>query len=271
MTDNNPHSGQHNEAVADGPPAALAAPATIAGVLYGIYAWLAFLICALGALFCALVLPGQARRRRWVTRFARLPFWFAGIRTRVSGLDHLPEDQCVVVANHASYLDGVILQAFLPPRFSYVIKGEMQNVPVVNLLLKRIGARFVDRSASGASARDARGLLRAADSGESLAFFPEGTFIKKPGLGKFRGGAFAAAQRAGLPVVPVVIRGARHILPATRILPRRGPLTVYILEALAPDTTGGSKQLAELARQRILTLLDEPDLLLRPAQSRNAT
>lgn len=272
MTDHNdPRSGQHNEAVASGPPPAVTAPATLRGALYGIYAWLAFLVCAVAALLCALLLPGLARRRRWVTRFARLPFRLAGIRINVSGIDKLPEGQCVVVANHASYLDGVILQAFLPPRFSYVIKGEMQNVPVVHLLLKRIGARFVDRNAGGASARDARGLLRAAESGESLAFFPEGTFIEQPGLGKFRAGAFAAAQRAGLPVVPVVIRGARHILPATRILPRRGPLSVDILEALPPGEPGNSKQLAEQARQRILTVLDEPDLLARPGQSRNAT
>lgn len=245
-----------------------AAPRRIAAALYGIYAWLAFVVCALGALFCALLLPGLERRRRWVTRFAQLPFRLAGIRVERQGFEHLPATPSVVVANHASYLDGVILQAFLPPRFSYVIKGEMQNVPVVGLLLRRIGARFVERYSTEASARDARTLLRAADGGESLAFFPEGTFIAEPGLGRFRAGAFAAARSAGLPVVPVVIRGARHILPADRLLPRRGRLYIDVLPPLATADAASSKALAEQVRQRILEVLPEPDLAAarRPAR-----
>lgn len=245
------------------------APATVTGLLapvYGIYAWLAFLVCVVGALVSALALPGTARRRRWVTRFARLPFRLAAIRVTVHGRERLPAGQCIVVANHASYLDGILLQAFLPPRFSYVIKGEMQDVPLVNFLLRRIGARFVNRHGAGASARDARTLLRAADGGESLAFFPEGTFSERPGLAAFRGGAFAAAIRAGLPVVPVVIRGARHILPAGRLLPRRGPLEIEVLAALAPDAADGSRELAGMVRQRMLAVLGEPDLQAKPAR-----
>ncbi len=240
----------------------IAEPAVLA-TLYGIYAWSAFLVCVIGALLSAVCLPGLARRRRWVTRFARLPFRLAAIPVSIAGLERLPDEQCIVVANHASYLDGIILQAFLPPRFSYVIKGEMQNVPVVHFLLRRIGARFVDRHSAGRSARDARTLLRAADGGESLAFFPEGTFGAAPGLAAFRNGAFAAARRAGLPVVPVVIRGARDILPLGRALPRRGPLSIDILKPLAPDAVDGGRELAALARQRILDVLDEPDLAVR--------
>jgi 1-acyl-sn-glycerol-3-phosphate acyltransferase len=114
--------------------------------LYGVYAWLVFLLCVGGALSCAVMLPGLRRRRRWISIFARLPFRLAGIAAVVHGIERLPAQQCIVVANHASYIDGVILQAFLPPRFSYVIKGEMQKVPLVHFLLRRIGARFVNRS-----------------------------------------------------------------------------------------------------------------------------
>ncbi|MGB5346951.1 MAG: lysophospholipid acyltransferase family protein, partial [Woeseia sp.] len=190
------------------PPAASAhAPAelTVGRVVYGAYAWFAFGVCAVLALSSVVVLPGVARRRRWVTRFARAPFFLAGVPVTVQGMHKLPDVACVVVANHASYVDGVVLQAFLPPRFSYVIKGEMQRVPVVGFLLRRIGAHFVDRNTVGRSARDARTLLRAADNGDSLAFFPEGTFLPQPGLGPFRGGAFAAALRTQAPLVPVVI------------------------------------------------------------------
>lgn len=234
---------------------------SLARLIYGVYAWIAFACCAVFALLAVLLLPGVSRRRYWVTRFAQAPFILAGVPVTIEGAGKLPSSPCIVVANHASYIDGVILQAFLPPRFSYVIKGEMKNVPVIGFLLRRIGAHFVDRNTVGRSARDARTLLRAADNGDSLAFFPEGTFLPRPGLGAFRGGAFAASLRTRSPLVPVVIHGTRQLLPATTLLPARTALRVEILDPLDPAKTPDAKQLAELARQRILAVLDEPDLL----------
>jgi len=240
----------------------------IAGFFYGIYAWFTFIPCLLAAILSALLIPGLDRRRRWVTASSRLPFTLSGISPVVRGLEKLPAGDCIVVANHASYIDGVLAQAFLPPRFSYVIKGEVQNIPVVGFLLKRIGSKFVERFDVSGSARDARSLMKAANAGESLAFFPEGTFVKEPGLGKFRAGAFATAINAGVPVVPVVINGSRKILPAGAILPRHGKLQIEILNPIDHNEPAwdNSRKLAELARQRILEVLDEPDLLSKVAQ-----
>ena len=233
-----------------------------AGLLYGVYAWVAFIVCFTGAVLAAVAVPGLERRRRWVSAAARSWFAAAGIRAVRRGVSHIPEGHCVVVSNHASYMDGVILQAFLPPRFSFVIKGEMRKVPVVHFLLRRIGSRFVERFVASASARDARRLLRAAASGESLVVFPEGTFHAEPGVHRFRTGAFAAAAKAGLPVVPLAISGSRRILPAQRFLPRRGRLRIEVLPPILPGEScfGSSRKLAETARRRILAALDEPDL-----------
>lgn len=235
----------------------------IGSLLYGVYAWLAFIVFALTAVLFTVLVPGLDRRRRWVTACARAPFPLAGIRVEVTGLANIPARGSVVVANHASYLDGVLLQAYLPPRFSYVIKGEMQNTPVIGFLLRRIGSKFVERFDTSGSARDARNLLKAAKEGESLAFFPEGTFVAEPGLGKFRRGAFAAAISADLPLVPVVISGSRHILRGETFLPRHGHLRIDILAPIDPSDPAFQSQqsLAQLARDRILTVLDEPDLL----------
>lgn len=239
---------------------------SIGSILYGIYAWLVFIICALTAVLCTVFIPGLDRRRRWVTACARAPFPLAGVHVELNGEENLPAGASVVVANHASYLDGVLLQAYLPPRFSYVIKGEMKHTPVIGFLLRRIGSRFVERFESSGSARDARNLLKAANEGESLAFFPEGTFIAQPGLGKFRRGAFAAAISADVPLVPVVINGSRQILRGETILPQHGHLRIDILEPIAPtDPAFESRQsLSQLARERILSVLDEPDLLSNP-------
>lgn len=230
--------------------------------LYGVYAWLAFLVCVGAAVLFALMVPGLQRRRRWVSAAARAWFAAAGIPSELGGFDSIPPGHCIVVANHASYMDGVALQAFLPPRFTFVIKGELQRVPLVHFFLRRIGSRFVDRFVAAASMRGARRLLQAAAAGESLAVFPEGTFRPEPGLQRFRLGAFAAAIKGELAVVPVVIRGSRGILPAQRVLPRRGRLRIDVLPAILPADAafGSARSLAAAVRTRMLPVVDEPDL-----------
>jgi 1-acyl-sn-glycerol-3-phosphate acyltransferase len=239
----------------------------ITNLLWSIYACSVFGICVLAAILAASLAPGKDRRRRWVSAAGRAIFLLAGVSVRVRGLEKIPSSQCIVVANHASYLDGLILNSFLPPRFAYVIKGEMGKVPVAGYVLRRIGSEFVERFDSSGRARDARRLLKVAESGESLAFFPEGTFLDKPGLDRFRAGAFAAAINSKLPVVPVVITGSRHIMPANTVLPRHGHLRLEVLNPIEPGEAAfqSSKNLAEFARQQILSVLDEPDLLAQSA------
>jgi 1-acyl-sn-glycerol-3-phosphate acyltransferase len=231
-------------------------------IAYGVYAWATFVICFSAAILSAIAVRGLERRRRWVSAAARAWLFAAGIRTRLRGFGGIPGGHCIVVANHASYLDGLILQAFLPPRFTFVIKGEMQKVPLAHFLLRRIGSRFVERFVATASSRDARNLLRAAAAGESMAVFPEGTFHPHPGLHRFRLGAFAAAIKGELPIVPIAIRGSRHILPARRILPRHGTLQIDVLDPIIPSGARlrDKRALAEAARRQILAVLAEPDL-----------
>ena len=227
------------------------------------YAILVFALCVLFSLFVAVLVPGLDRRRRLVASAARASFLLSGVRPDIMGLNNLPEQACVVVANHASYLDGILLKGFLPARFSFVIKGEMRNVPIAHFLMRRSGARFVERFMSSESARDARQIVKAARSGESLGFFPEGTFLEERGVGRFRAGAFMAAIKGGMPVVPIAISGTREMLGAGRALPRPTPIRIDILEPILPDDPAyrDHHSLAETARQRILAVLDEPDLL----------
>jgi 1-acyl-sn-glycerol-3-phosphate acyltransferase len=232
-------------------------------VVWGCFAWLCFGLLVLFMLVVVLVVPSADRRHKLATWSSRMAFVLPMIDVRVRGMDNLPTDDCVVVANHASYVDGVLLKGYLPWRFNFVIKGEMRNFAPAHFLLRRSGAKFVERSDVKGSTRDARQIVKAALEGESLGFFPEGTFQAEPGILRFRPGAFVAATKSEMPVVPVAISGSRYMLPAKRILPRRGPLTIDILPAIAPGDPDfeTSRRLAEAARQRILEVVDEPDLL----------
>jgi 1-acyl-sn-glycerol-3-phosphate acyltransferase len=230
--------------------------------LWGAYAWLLFTVLLGLALLSAILLPKLQWRRDASRGLARLFFRLAGLDFRVEGLERLSDRPCVVVANHASYIDGPLLYAALPSRFGFVIKKEIVGVPMAGWLLRRLGHEFVDRHNKAESAKDARRILKAAFGGESVAFFPEGTFTGTPGLARFHSGAFVTATRAGMPVVPVVIHGARHVLPADTFLPRRGPLWVEILEPLpVPAGPDPVVTLREAARSAILARLGEPDLV----------
>jgi len=230
---------------------------------WGLLAWLSFLLAVLFAMLVALLVPGMQRRQRLAAAACKSVFVLAGVNVTVRGRENLPDGHCIVVANHASYIDGVLLKGYLPGPLSFVIKGEMRNFGPAHFLLRRSGAKFVERSEVSGSTRDARQIVRAAQGGESLAVFPEGTFEERPGVGQFRPGAFAAAVRGMLPVVPIAISGTRHMLPAGRLLPRPSRLTIEILPAILPDDPDFEhrRTLAEAARQRILAVLDEPDLL----------
>ncbi len=237
----------------------------LAHLIYGLYAVTVFVVSGLIA-FILVLLPLSLTARRHAAHLSgRVFLRLAGIALDLIDAHKLPPGPCVVVANHASYLDGVVLKAALPARFSFVIKKEVSRVPIAGLLLRRIGSEFVDRFNRHAGAMDARRLIKAADAGQALVFFPEGTFLAQPGIGKFHTGAFAIAVRVGLPVVPVVIRGTRSILPSGRFLPRPGRIAVQVLAALPSppglDPVAAVTASRDQARMRILEVLDEPDLL----------
>jgi 1-acyl-sn-glycerol-3-phosphate acyltransferase len=237
---------------------------TLARCVYGLFVWTVFVALSSLTLVLVLIVPSLKARRAIARQTARTFLPLAGMPLRVSGLHLLPDAPCVVVANHSSYLDGVILKAALPAHFCFVIKKEMVRVPLAGALLRAIGSEFVDRVNRHSGGVDARRLLRAASSGQSLAFFPEGTFTEQVGIARFHTGAFVIAARTAMPIVAVAIRGARHNLPAGSIWPRAGRIEVEILSVLplpeGDEVNTAAAVLRDEARSRILAALVEPDL-----------
>lgn len=246
------------------PSAMLAAVALApARLAYAIWTLLAFLAAGLTTLLLLLVVPGVKRRRAAARCAARVFLQLAGMPLTVRFPERLPPGQCVVVCNHASYLDGIVLTAALPSRFGFVIKREMAAVPLAGAVLRRLGSEFVERFDRRRGARDTRRVLRNAVQGHPLVFFPEGTFTQRPGLMKFHIGAFVAAARAGCPVVPAVLRGTRRALPPNGDWPRPGPIEMELLPPLTPGpacSEHSAPELRDRARAAILTVLGEPDL-----------
>ena len=194
---------------------------------------------------------------------ARLFLRAAGIPLVVRGAEQLPSGALVVAANHTSYLDAVVLVAALGPRlFSFAAKREFEANPIMRTLLRGFGAIAVERFDVQKSAEHADVLAAAVRAGRSLIVFPEGTLTRNAGLAPFRAGAFQAAAQAGVPVVPVALRGVRSVLRDGTWYARRAPIAVTIGAAVAPDGEdwAATLRLRDRARAEILKHCGEPDL-----------
>ena len=231
-------------------------------LLYATYAWTLFWTLAPLVWLTVAALPRPAWSLAVIRAAARLFQRLSGVPLHVQGLDQLPRGPCVIAANHASYLDGIILTAVLPGVFSFVAKREFTARFVARVFLRHIGAEFVERFELARGVEDARQLARTAHGGRTLVFFPEGTFTRTPGLLPFHMGAFVAAAEAGVPLVPITIRGTRSILRDGQWFPRRGAISVTIGAPLRPQGADWSAaiKLRDAARAEILRHCGEPDL-----------
>ncbi len=197
-------------------------------------------------------------------RCARTFFRTCRIPLVVRGLENLPAGgPFVLAANHTSYLDGAALLASLPWRsYAFVAKSELLSNFVTRIFVSGIGALFVERFDVQKSAEHADELVEAAKRGVSLIVFPEGTLVRHTGLAEFRAGAFQAAAQAGVPVVPVALRGIRSVLRDGTWYPRRSPIAVTFGAPVSPEGSdwNAALKLRDRVRADILKHCGEPDL-----------
>ena len=198
----------------------------------------------------------------WCARWwGRLVAWSIFSRIRVRGTERVREGQpYVYMANHSSLIDTPALLA-LPYRFRIMAKRGLFFVPLMGWHLWTAGHFPIDRRDRRKTARSLRGVIAGVRGGKSLAVFPEGTRTRDGRLQAFQPGAFKIAMRAGVPIVPVTIRGTFALLPKTTLAPRPGRVEV-ILGVPIETRDYDEKRLVELidrTRNVILrTLAGEP-------------
>jgi len=235
-------------------------------LFYAIYAHGLFWLLAPPVWLLVATLPGRHLRWRLMRAGARLLFRLVGVALRVEGAERLtPDRACVLAANHSSYLDGVVLAAVLPVEMGFVAKAELKQKLIPRRFLGRIGALFVERFDRQQSVADAQRITHRLRAGDSLLYFPEGTFGRAPGLLPFHMGAFVAAAEASSPLVPIIIRGTRSILRGDSWFPHRGSVHIRVEAPIMPEGSDwpSAIQLRDDARQAILQHLAEPDLATR--------
>ncbi len=155
-----------------------------------------------------------------------------GTRITYLGLENIPERGGAVIAiNHTSYVDwfpAALAAYHRHRRLRFMIKTEMQDVTVVNFLIKHSKTIPVDRGAGGSAYAAAVERLQA---GEIVGVYPEATISRSFELKEFKTGAARMARDAELPIVPMIVWGAQRMW--TKDHPRnlgrkRIPITVAV-------------------------------------------
>jgi 1-acyl-sn-glycerol-3-phosphate acyltransferase len=232
-------------------------------VLYAGYAWSVLGICAAALWIAVALLPKLSWRKAIARGTSQLLLRLFGFPVHVRGLEHLPHNRaCVLVVNHASYLDPLVLLAVLPRTIDFVAKREFAEQFFARVLFRRLGTEFVERFEAQRGVEDTERVRQAVRQGRSMLFFPEGTFGRAPGLRPFRMGAFVVAVQTSVPLVPIAISGTRSILRAGQWFPRRGAVSVTIGSPIMPQGTdwAAAVTLRDAARAQMLEYCGEPDL-----------
>jgi 1-acyl-sn-glycerol-3-phosphate acyltransferase len=233
-----------------------------AAVAFAAYVWVLLGALALPVIVLLVLLPRVQWRWQVARKAVRLLARLTGTAVTVHGLNRLPAGRCVVVANHPSWLDGVVLATVLPPSFRFAAGEVLQHRALSGFVLKRLGTQFVERFEREHGVADTERLVALARAGQSLVIFPEGHLARAPGVRPFHMGAFVVAAQAGAPIVPIAIRGTRAILRPEHRFPRRGTIEIAIGQPVEPQGTDWASAIAlqRAARGAVLRLSGEPDV-----------
>jgi 1-acyl-sn-glycerol-3-phosphate acyltransferase len=175
----------------------------------------------------------------------RLATNMAGLRVRRGG-SPIPATGAILVSNHSSNLDWLVLTLALEHPFLFTAKASVFSLPLLGPIARRLGHIEVQRRQFSGRQQSYQDALGAAQRGRLVHFFPEATFTRASGLRPFRLGAFQLAAEAGLPIIPVAICGTRRALRDGQKLLGQADIEVTVLPALAAP----KPDLSEIARLR---------------------
>jgi 1-acyl-sn-glycerol-3-phosphate acyltransferase len=192
------------------------------------------ILVTLGVLGPGALLMLLARRAdpgRWRTARGGLRLWgrLLGLLPRVTGSPPA-RGAAVVISNHGSYLDALVLIMASERPMAFTSKSEVFDWPLAGSIMHHMEHVPVDRSTHEARLESSEEMRRRLRRGEAIQIFPEATFTPREGLRPFRLGAFLLAAETGAALVPVVLKGTRAVLRDGHRLLSWSPLEVEFLE-----------------------------------------
>lgn len=183
------------------------------------------------------ILSGSGKLAHLDARYwARWTLACANVKIEVDGLENLPQGPAIYMANHSSHFDVLAVLAQLNVQFRFLVKCELERIPLLGLAMRRAGYIMIDR---GDHTRALHSIELAAHKirhGTSIFMFPEGTRSTDGHIGHpFKKGGFLLAIGAKVPIVPITINGARGVMPKGSRTVTPGTIRLTIGQPVQPD------------------------------------
>lgn len=184
-----------------------------------------------------------------------------GIDLHVYGAEQLdPEATYVVMANHQSHLDIPSLVVAMPLPIGFLAKKELRRVPFLGAAMEVGGHVFIDRAQRREAFRAIGEAATRVREGRSIVIFPEGTRGEREVVRPLKKGGFHLVRQAGVPLVPVGIRGSGRVMHKNSASIAGGRVEVHIGAPLSPERIAAAAvpELMADVRSAIAHLADMP-------------
>jgi 1-acyl-sn-glycerol-3-phosphate acyltransferase len=172
-----------------------------------------------------------------MARWAKINLALALLQVHIVGLERLnPESTYIFMANHASFLDILLVLAHVPHNFRFIVKKEFFSVPLLGAALRRCGEISIDRKNPWKALRSLKQAADRLKQGISIVVFPEGTRSLDGKIQDFKKALFILPIRSRIPVVPVLIEGTFQGLKRGSILLKPVPLKMTFYDPIPADS-----------------------------------
>ncbi|OGC03822.1 hypothetical protein A2276_08220 [candidate division WOR-1 bacterium RIFOXYA12_FULL_43_27] len=179
-------------------------------IFFSLFLVLSFLVGTLLTLAIAAFTRSSKTFRHAAQIWSKALVLASGSKLTVKGLENIPKDEpLIIVSNHQSAADIIILLAAIPRYFRFVIKKELFAVPIFGFYLRMADYVRLDREAGASSVKS---LLKA-DVADAVLIFPEGTRSGSSDLLPFKKGSLFLVFNSKARVLPVAINGSYKIVP----------------------------------------------------------
>jgi 1-acyl-sn-glycerol-3-phosphate acyltransferase len=218
--------------------------------------WLYTVILGCVSLLVSLFDPTGGRQQKIARLWSQMILWTVGATVEVEGLDRIDISKPqVYVVNHLSAFDIPVLYTHLPFQFRILAKKELFRYPFMGWHLRRSGQIPVVLENPKASVRSLNLAVASIRKGNSLVIFPEGGRSPNGQLQSFMGGAFYAAVKAQVDVVPIVLVGTYEMLKMNSYHIKPGPIQMLVG---SPISTAGmsTRDIAKITEQARVVMGD---------------
>lgn len=175
----------------------------------------------------------------------------------VVGIERIPDQPVLFVANHQGLFDILVLLGYLDKPVGFIAKQEIKKIPIINSWMMELKCVFLDRSDRRASLKVIDDGINSLKQGQSMVIFPEGTRGDGPKVETFKSGSLRLGTRAGVPIVPLAIDGSYDVFEKNNNRFKPAKITLTVADPIYPAEYNEMKhnQLAAKLEQTITEII----------------